>query len=336
MTLRELFTDIAESIRYMGGAYGNIVANDFPEKIKAIPRGDISIVPLDVTENGTYTPQQGEAFGQVNVEVSGGGDSGYKVYLWACCTATDYIYISINDKPSFRFDTEKGYYYGSNWENIGKVETIKFTASSGNHWAEMTSGYDASYSWARWRVHGTTNPWTAIDLNTTLTLTGDIDLEIMSGTCLGKGTLITMADGSKKPIEEIEVGDYVKGYDGKSLKVNRSQKGQKAFGEDRDIWKFEGGYEIITTYRHRFYNMEHQKMMYLNEWNIGEHAYTEEGKQVALIEHIHEDTPCMHFSLWCEEQNYFAGGLLAGNRHTKEIKLTEIDTPQEEKEELND
>ena len=195
------------------------------------------------------------------------------------------------------------------------VKTMKFTA---DHWSD--GGFSNGYTSARFRPHSGGN-WTWVNRNQTYTLTEDIDFQIICGACLAKGTLITMANDTYKPIEEIEVGDYVKGYDGKSLKVVKSQKGQKAFGEDRDIWKFENGYEVITTFRHRFYNIEHQRMMYLNEWKIGEHAYSEKGEKVALLEHIHEDTPCIHFSLWCEEQNYFAGCLLAGNRFTKEIRI---------------
>jgi len=204
---------------------------------------------------------------------------------------------------------------------LGNVE--KFKVWGFRHRGAPTR---ASSSWARYRVHPS-GAWTTINLTpdeesaTEIVLSADIDLEIFEGTCLNKGTLITMYDGTKKPIEEIEVGDMVLGYDGEPNKVWRSQKGAHQFCEDRDIWLFEGGYKIVTTYRHRFYNYEHQCMMYLNDWQIGEHAIAEDGSKVALVEHTYEDIPCMHFSLWCENENYFAGGLVAGNRFTKEIKI---------------
>lgn len=251
---------------------------------------------------------------------TGGGDSGYKLTVSHYCESEDGVKLVINETNEFYIcqGVQVGgeYRYFTQVQIPGKVETFKV------YGADHGGGFpDMSASWARYRYAG--GNWIDISARNsgTITLTGDAELQILSGTCLNKGTLITMADGSYKPVEEIEVGDYVEGYDGKSLKVLKSQKGQRAFGYDRDIWNFEDGKQIVTTFRHRFYNIEHQKMMYLNDWQIGEHAYTEDGKQVALVEHIHEDTPCMHFSLWCEEQNYFAGGLLAGNRHTGEIHI---------------
>ena len=271
---------------------------------------------LNIDQNGNYDVTN---YANASVSVSGGG-SGYKLLVRSALASSDYIKLELNGAD----DTEiwQSEQVGETWDNFSCITINGGVTTFRVHGAQHAGGYPSrSDSWARYR-YGTGN-WTNINVNDsgTIQLTGDAELQIFSGTCLNKGTLITMADGTKKPVEEIEVGDYVKGYDGKSLKVLRSQKGQRAFGEDRDIWNFEDGKQIITTYRHRFYNMEHQKMMYLNEWQLGEHAYTEDGEQVALVEHIHEDTPCMHFSLWCEEENYFAGGLLAGNRFTGDIKL---------------
>lgn len=45
------------------------------------------------------------------------------------------------------------------------------------------------------------------------------------GTCLERGTKIRMADGSSKPVEDIFVGDYVAGVDGKPKKVLARQDG---------------------------------------------------------------------------------------------------------------
>ena len=42
-----------------------------------------------------------------------------------------------------------------------------------------------------------------------------------AGTCIPKGTTIDMADGSKVPIEKIEVGDLVIGMDGKQVEVQQ-------------------------------------------------------------------------------------------------------------------
>lgn len=41
----------------------------------------ISVIPLSVTENGTYTATLGSAYSPVTVNVSGGGDTGSLVFL---------------------------------------------------------------------------------------------------------------------------------------------------------------------------------------------------------------------------------------------------------------
>jgi len=259
---------------------------------------------------------------------SGGGGSGYKVYFYHQPNNGDQGYIQINGDTAIKLtqqmpDTSGAFYYASS-VCLTSVETLKLWGF--DHCGTYPS---VSSSWIRWRLHGgsTWNNYTCVRGEASaqlLTLTADIDIEICENTCLNKGTLITMADGTKKPVEEIEIGDIVKGYDG-DKKVRHSQKGAKQYLEFRDIWKFSDGKEIITTGRHEFYNYDKQKMMYLDEWEIGDRGYSEDGAYPSLIEHIHEDIPCMHFSIWTEEnkegygENYFAGGLLSGNRYTGDL-----------------
>lgn len=45
--------------------------------------------------------------------------------------------------------------------------------------------------------------------------------------CLAKDTKVLMADGSEKIISRIEIGDLVKGYNGKSLKVINTVQGME-------------------------------------------------------------------------------------------------------------
>jgi len=287
----------------------------------------VNVVPtggtISITENGLYDVTN---YSSASVNVSGGGAGGYKIYLYSG-GIDDGAKIKINETTeydlagAFPDAGSFGDYTVQNSIQMGGIQTIRMWAFDHGHEFPSTTG-----SWVRWRVHGssTWNNYTCSRMEAAselLTLTADIDLEIWQAACLNKGTLITMADGSLKPVEEIEVGDLVMNYDGTADKVRHSQKGYKQYLEFRDIWRFEDGYEIITTGRHEFYNFERQKVTYLDEWSIGEHAITQDGKKVALIEHIHEDIPCMHFSLWTENENYFAGGLLAGNRFTGEIHI---------------
>ncbi len=73
-TLTSLFSDIADAIRAKTGGTADIVADEFPDAIDAIPQGgSVTVEPLSVTENGTYTAPTGKAYSPVTVNVPTGG-----------------------------------------------------------------------------------------------------------------------------------------------------------------------------------------------------------------------------------------------------------------------
>ena len=89
-----------------------------------------------------------------------------------------------------------------------------------------------------------------------------------------------------------------------------------------DNWIFNDGTVITTVHRHRFYNIEKQKFVYMDEWNIGECGYNINGEKIKLIEHQHIDEEIEHCTLFTEKyNNYFANGMLSGNRNSSEINL---------------
>lgn len=72
-TLTSLFADIANAIRGKTGSGAQIIADEFPAAIAAIPSGgsDPVISPLSVTENGTYTAPAGvDGYSPVTVNVT--------------------------------------------------------------------------------------------------------------------------------------------------------------------------------------------------------------------------------------------------------------------------
>jgi len=266
-------------------------------------------------------------------EGGGGGDTGYNVYLRIGGESDDRGVLQLNGETAQYI----GYPETGNYVNIPArgIRTVKTWGYGHPSTSESTSN-----SYVRWRIHGT-SAWNYINIGRTegsatlLTLTADTDLEIMQFTCLDKSTLITMADGSKKKISKIRVGDKVKAYNGKIYVVYRDEYKNTAYTDYSDIWIFENDYKVITCHQHRFYNVEHQKFMYLQDWKIGEHALTEDNTQVALLSHNRdEERICKYYSLWCNEEgqdkeldtwksgnNYYANGLLAGNRHSEDIKI---------------
>lgn len=139
--------------------------------------------------------------------------------------------------------------------------------------------------------------------------------------CLLKGTLILMADRSYKKIEDVEVGDMVMDYEMIPQMVTFSQKGEELHADKYDVWNFDNGKCIKTVNRHRLYNIEHQRMMYMDEWQIGERGVYEDGSIVELISHEEVVEDCLHFTIFTTNNSYYADGFLCGNRHTPEIHI---------------
>ena len=75
------------------------------------------------------------------------------------------------------------------------------------------------------------------------------------GSCFIAGTLVTMADGSKRPIEKVLLGEKVKGLDGTIntvMEYNRPPLAYSALGEVRKLYSINGGIAFFTD-EHPFY-----------------------------------------------------------------------------------
>ena len=157
-------------------------------------------------------------------------------------------------------------------------------------------------------------------------ITADGTVQVYSVRCLTGDTLITLADGSEKQIDQLTLNDKVLSYNPKTLllepdEITYSDATENKSFTEYDKWTFEDGSVVKTVHRHRFYNVERKAMIYMDEWKIGEHAITIEGKKTALVSHetIVEDV--RHYTIFTKNQNYFANGLLSGNRYTKSLTL---------------
>ena len=153
--------------------------------------------------------------------------------------------------------------------------------------------------------------------------------------CLVPETLIDVEEidekGKKrrrrKKLKDIKVGDKVICINPKTLELDidtvvecdgTMNKKHTCY----DNWYFSDGTIITTVHRHRFYNVENNKFMYMDEWNIGNHGLNINNEKIELIKHEHIEEEITHCTLFTEKyNNYFANGLLSGNRHSKEIKM---------------
>ena len=151
--------------------------------------------------------------------------------------------------------------------------------------------------------------------------------------CLTPDTLIDVEEidekGKKrrrrKKLKDIKVGDKVICINPKTLELDidtvvecdgTMNKKHTCY----DNWYFSDGTIITTVHRHRFYNVENNKFMYMDEWNIGNHGLNINNEKIELIKHEHIEEEINHCTLFTEKyNNYFANGLLSGNRHSKKI-----------------
>lgn len=139
--------------------------------------------------------------------------------------------------------------------------------------------------------------------------------------CLTGDTLVTMADGTEKRLDEICVGDEVLSmdWDTKSLFPNKVIFTDKDEGKSHvryDKWTFSDGTVVKTVHRHEFFNAEAKCMKYMDEWQTGEHAYRKDGEKVALSAHETVEETVRHYKITLENgTNYFANGLLNGDRY---------------------
>ena len=152
--------------------------------------------------------------------------------------------------------------------------------------------------------------------------------------CLSPETLIDVEEidekGKKrrrrKKLKDIKVGDKVICINPFTLELDTDTV-VECDGEMNkkhtcyDNWYFSDGTIITTIHRHRFYNVENKKFMYMEEWNIGDHGLNIDNEKIELIKHEHIEEEINHCTLFTEKyNNYFANGLLSGNRKSKNIK----------------
>ena len=136
-----------------------------------------------------------------------------------------------------------------------------------------------------------------------------------------------MSDGTTKRIDQIFQGDKILSINPETDQLEEDEVTYSDAWENKthteyDIWIFNDGTQIKTVHQHRFYNIEQQKMVYMQEWKMGEHAYNSRGEIVALTSHQVVKEKVNHYTIFTKKwNNYFANGLLSGNRQTPDIHL---------------
>ena len=132
----------------------------------------------------------------------------------------------------------------------------------------------------------------------------------------------------KKKIQELKPGDEILSFDWKTMKLVPNKVKYVDGNENKthyqyDKWIFDDGTIIKTVHKHEFYNVEAKRFKYMDEWNIGDHAYKQDGTKPKLIAHEVISQVVRHCTIvGANGTNYFANDLLSGDRTCpKEINL---------------
>ncbi len=147
--------------------------------------------------------------------------------------------------------------------------------------------------------------------------------------CLLGDTLVTMSDGKKKRLRNVKVGDKVLSVDpltGKLIECEIYASDIKEIKKFNyyDKWILSDGTILKTVHRHRFYNVEKKSYVYMDEWKIGDHFVKEDGSIVELLEHKRVNRTVRHFAITPKLHNYFANGMLNGDRYAIDVDYKTI------------
>ena len=233
--------------------------------------------------------------------------SGYELKLSSSATR------SIADRGSCTLTTNSGTVCDLATATLGTTLATGVTSVT---YTYVGGGGNTSYS-----MNGSTGSFT--NNNQTLTLTGDLTITGISIWCLTGDMLITMADNTEKRMDKIQVGDKILSYNGNALEeavVTYSDADAEKTHNNYDVWEFSDGTIVKTVHRHRLYNCESEAFVNMDEWKLGDHARTIDGKEIALVKHEHVDELVNHYTIFTDKyNNYFVNGLLAGNKYSAEI-----------------
>ena len=154
------------------------------------------------------------------------------------------------------------------------------------------------------------------------------------GECLSGETEIDIYDEEKKKrrkkkLKDLKVGDKVISFNTETKKweideVLNDDMHEVKFELSYDIWTFSDGTQITTVKKHEFYNVSQEKLMYIDEWNMGDKIYKEDGTTPSLVKHEQVQEPIRHYTLMNHNHNYIANGCLSGTREMKKIKVEDL------------
>lgn len=172
--------------------------------------------------------------------------------------------------------------------------------------------------------------------------------------CLIEGTLVTLADGTTKPIEDITYDDELlvwNFYDGKFDKAKPCWVTKQQIAHEYNLCKFSNGVEIGFVGQggdigyHRIYNDELKRFTHtgVKETPIGIHTFAQDGTKPTLIEQHIVNKQVRYYNVGTEKHiNIFTNGILTSSRISNKYAIKDMKyignrliSEQEEKEYIN-
>ena len=320
--ISQIKASIPQSIRVKEWVTGEEAGEDIDIVRWSDKSIDTPTETISITENGSYDVTN-KASAIVNVSGGGGGE-GFPCHFTITEQTGGGNYLIIDDVATPMGD---GISNGGSFKFGCKVSKIK--AEINDYASDTTLQYKPTG----------TGVWSVMPSDQDITITQETDFLFRFGSCLLKGTLITMADGTYKPIEDIRVGDMVKGYYGDVKVISTDALEKPKYHNVLDIWIFSKGITIYSVHQHRFYNYDICKFAYLRkikgeddptpeirQWEIGDRGLTQNAQIVKLLKHKIIKSlrkKFQHFTLTTEDGTYYANKLLSGNRFSIDIKQNE-------------
>lgn len=140
--------------------------------------------------------------------------------------------------------------------------------------------------------------------------------------CITEGTLITMADGTQKKVEDIKVGDYVKVFNHETGKIDTSFIAINVHDNDEQVkatimnLMFDNGQISRISFEHGFFDVDLNEYVYINMENylsmIGHRFYTIDGSIITLTDvYITEEYVRVFSPVTYKHLNIFSDNLLS-------------------------
>jgi hypothetical protein len=160
---------------------------------------------------------------------------------------------------------------------------------------------------------------TEINVDVNIRVHGSLPKGIMGGSggtvlvqCFVAGTLVTLSDGARKPIEQLQVGDEVRSY---NIERREFVAGKVSKVMSRDVAEYLNIDGVLVTEEHPFWHVGRGEWVKAKDIKRNAFLLRDYGgtKVVNFVFKVSE--PATVYNLTVDgEHNYFAGGVLVHNK----------------------